>query len=846
MVIISTFSRKILLAIALLLSVNGINAEDFDFEVDGIQYSIESLSDLSVKVYKGPNVENVEIPEEVEYRDVHFNVTEIGDNAFQYASKIKNLTLPKTIKYIGDGAFSSCYKIEKIFISDLNAWFNIFFMGQAANPFYYSYNAELYLNGEKLTAIQIPDGIEKIKSFSCMGMNGCSVTIPSSTKVIDQRAFYESQVVSVYIPSSVTTIGKEAFYSCKNIKSLAIPNSVQTIGDDAFMESGIMTISLPNSISVLNTGLFFGSAITSITIPGSVLSIKNNAFSHCKDLTTVIIPNSVTSIGENVFEGCTNLSSVTIPNSVTSIGENVFRGCTNLSSVTLSNSMESIPDNTFEDCPNLTYLYIPSSIKQIGYIFGVERNSYTSDKLKQNINENRIVDVESLESWANIDFKIFPSNYPNSFIIGTQCANPLSFCKLAVQGEPVTELTIPEGVTEIKPYTFTACKGLNSLSIPSSVKAIGDGAFVYNDFSGITLPDTKMEFGDRVFCRCDNLKSTAFMNMQQTIGKRMFASCRGLSRIIIPNSISTIEDNAFQYCQNASFILISGSVNHIGEKAFTGCEAVDTIITNIVNPYVINDNCFDTSTRAFAKLLVPKGKAESYRNTTGWEFVSITEKPHDKYDSPIYLTANSYSIEYGDEIPTFDFSSEGAEVDGEPEICCNAEVGSEAGIYDIIISKGTVQNYNDHYINGTLTITKAPLVVKVEDVKREQYTENPEFVISYSGWKLNEDESVLDKKPIATTTATKDSPIGEYEIVLSGGESKNYDINYQNGILTIIESTGVCELSTEHPVDIYNMQGILVRSKATSFDGLPKGLYIVSGFTQRSPYCVKVNCGGER
>ena len=138
-------------------------------------------------------------------------------------------------------------------------------------------------------------------------------------------------------------------------------------------------------------------------------------------------------------------------------------------------------------------------------------------------------------------------------------------------------------------------------------------------------------------------------------------------------------------------------------------------------------------------------------------------------------------------------------------------------------------NYNDTYVNATLTITKAPLTVKVEDVTREQYLENPEFMITYTGWKLNENESVLIKKPTATTTATKDSPVGEYEIVASGGEAQNYELLYQNGVLTVTESTGIATISVTQPVNVYNIQGKMVRSKATTLKDLSKGVYIVNG-----------------
>jgi hypothetical protein len=195
----------------------------------------------------------------------------------------------------------------------------------------------------------------------------------------------------------------------------------------------------------------------------------------------------------------------------------------------------------------------------------------------------------------------------------------------------------------------------------------------------------------------------------------------------------------------------------------------------------------------------------------------------------VIVTAKSYTRKYGEANPTFEYEVSGAALDGTPEITCEATATSPVGTYPIVIKKGSVTNYNDSYVNGTLTITKAPLTVKVEDVTREQYQENPEFVIIYSGWKVGDDESVLTKKPTARTAATKDSPVGEYEIVVSGGEAQNYELKYENGTLTVIEPTGIAIISVAHPVAIYTMQGHKVRTKATTLEGLPKGVYIVNG-----------------
>ena len=196
----------------------------------------------------------------------------------------------------------------------------------------------------------------------------------------------------------------------------------------------------------------------------------------------------------------------------------------------------------------------------------------------------------------------------------------------------------------------------------------------------------------------------------------------------------------------------------------------------------------------------------------------------------IVIMAKSYTREYGEENPTFEFSTEGAALDGEPVIECEATVTSAVGTYDIVVKKGSVKNYNDTYVKGTLTITKAPLKVTVKDVEREQGQENPQFEVVYEGWKLQDTESVLTKKPVATTTATKDSPVGEYAITVSGGEAENYELTYQSGKLTVTVPSGIAELmKSGRPFDVYDVKGRKVRRQVTTLKGLKKGVYIIDG-----------------
>jgi len=155
-------------------------------------------------------------------------------------------------------------------------------------------------------------------------------------------------------------------------------------------------------------------------------------------------------------------------------------------------------------------------------------------------------------------------------------------------------------------------------------------------------------------------------------------------------------------------------------------------------------------------------------------------------DDAIKVTADNRTREYGEENPKFTYSSEGADLEGTPAITCEATATSPVGDYPIVISKGTVTNYNDSYVNGTLTITKAPLTITVSSASKKQGDPMPEFTVTYSGFKNGETAAVLTTQPTITCEATAASSAGTYPIIVSGAEAQNYNISYVNGILTIL------------------------------------------------------------
>jgi hypothetical protein len=96
-------------------------------------------------------------------------------------------------------------------------------------------------------------------------------------------------------------------------------------------------------------------------------------------------------------------------------------------------------------------------------------------------------------------------------------------------------------------------------------------------------------------------------------------------------------------------------------------------------------------------------------------------------------------------------------------------------------------------VTKTLSVSKKLLSVVPRDVARAVGLTNPSFQIRYEGFVGSDDESVLDKKPLASSMATFSSPVGNYPISVSGAADANYAFAYKTGKLTVRGLRGAYE-----------------------------------------------------
>lgn len=425
-----------------------------DFEVDGIYYNI--LSDTTVAVtYKGTSTTSaaykgtIIIPSNVIYNGTNYGVVSIGENAFTACTTLDSISIPNSVKAISNNAFGTC---------------------------------------TSLTSIVIPDGVTSMGEFVFYGCTKLQkVTIPRSVITIGYRSFLNTGIYNnasnwengvLYIDNCLIAI-KETFNG-----SLAVKENTRIIGGSASRYTNssqrptITALTLPESVTHIGTSAFAGTSITSLNLPKNLIYIGDYSLANTK-LTSLIIPNSVTYIGIKAFMNSTSLSSITIPNSVTYIGGQAFYGCSSLTSISLPESVTSIEDGTFMLCQNLTSIDIPNSVKSIGidaFSNCYKLSSITIPKSVQKINNTAFSQCHALTNtyytgtisqWCQIDF-------------GGPTANPIDYSmSLYVGNTLITELIIPDDITEIKANAFYNCQALTSLTIPKNITSIGQSAFAY-------------------------------------------------------------------------------------------------------------------------------------------------------------------------------------------------------------------------------------------------------------------------------------------------------------------------------------------------------------------------------
>ena len=346
-----------------------------------------------------------------------------------------------------------------------------------------------------------------------------------------------------------------------------------------------------------------------------VKEIADSAFSDRVSLTSVEIPDSITKIGALAFNECSGIMNFELPDSVTDVSCNSFlnSGYYNdknnwtddgvlyigkhliaarekiVGDIIIKDGTICIADQAFRKCQLFTTITIPDSIKHIG------ANAFDSCDALNEVNYKG-----TAEDWTAISFENYDSNpyfgYADNLYIKGELATE------------ITEVTIPENVTEISGYAFYKWGGLTKVNMHDNITSIGHSAFSGCEaLTEIALPESLVSIGTFAFHTCINLSEIVIPDGVTSISQGLFNSCQKLSSVTLGENVTIIEDSAFGGCERLQQINIPEGVISIGVLAFNCC----CDLTNIDIPAsvtYIGKKAFKDSglTKAF------------FGNKTGW------------------------------------------------------------------------------------------------------------------------------------------------------------------------------------------------------------------------------------
>ena len=190
---------------------------------------------------------NIDIPETL---DDKYTVTAIGNSAFFNRYYLSNVTIPQSVKSIGDEAFYGCTAMKSLTIKD------------AAT----SIGDSAFRNCTWLTTVNLGEHIT----------------------TIGEAAFLDCERLdNVTIPDSVTSIGDSAFARCYQLKTISLGKNIETIGDDDF-------------VGVIDGVFFYCTNLSKIIIPEKVKTIERNTFVGCSKLESITLPAGLTSFKDSL------------------------------------------------------------------------------------------------------------------------------------------------------------------------------------------------------------------------------------------------------------------------------------------------------------------------------------------------------------------------------------------------------------------------------------------------------------------------------------------------------------------------------------------------------------------
>lgn len=387
----------------------------------------------------------------------------------------------------------------------------------------------------------------------------------------------------------------------RSVEAAAEKESVQTTGTygqytyeihEGFAEitgcdKSVTVAEIPDTICIVTSSDVYAYPVT---------WIGEEAFSECKKLTSVILPVCTVGIGRFAFESCESLKNVTLPDQLLIIETGAFWYCSSLTEITIPARTDSIDESVFVGCDALNEIRVDENSEHFSVQDGALFTKDGTRMLRYPAGQAGRYTVP--DGTVQIDFGAFHN------------------------AQYLTEVVMPESLTELGGSCFAGCSMLRHIELPSHLTLIPSSAFEgCSSLEYITIPETVMSIDVHAF-RGAGLKEVRFPHALKSIGSGSFSSCNELRTIYIPKS-----------------------VEHIGEAAFSDCAHLLELVVSEQNPYFTSMEGVLFDKKCTTLLSCPGGKTGCYTVPDGVRMIGCYAFDGCASLSRVILKGNLESIE---------------------------------------------------------------------------------------------------------------------------------------------------------------------------------------------------------
>ena len=573
----------------------------------GVACQVKAIADNAFNSFW--NISKLEIPEGVET---------IGASAMSYMSSLMRVTLPSTLKSIGEKAFYGNSSLEvvasniaipcvlsgRVFkVESLNSQTNVWEESLSPATLYVPVNTRSKYDeaGWTVQFKKVVEG-ELLEAFD--GVLKYSYSTGSDEATVIQDDSYK-ELADVTIPATatlggktykVTAVGSSAFKACYSLSSVTLSSGLVSIGNSSFQNIGIAEIVFPNTLKSIGDDAFEDCwQISAVTLPENLESVGRYAFSYMSNLQKVVLPSTIQSIGDGAFFYNQNLalveSHITEP---FDISENVFAG-----------------SSTWDDT-NYVNIYYPSSA--ILYVPVGTKTKYASAKGWNML--SAIEEGELKEAFDGVLKYSYSTGSDEATVIHDDSYKDLD------------EVTIPA----------TATLGGKSYKVTT----VGNNAFKYcNNLTSVTLSSGLVSIGNYSFQNV-GIKEIVFPNTLKSIGEDAFEDCWKITTVTLPENLESVGSYAFSYMSNLQKVVLPSTIQSIGNRAFFRNQNLISVESHIIEPFDILESVFAVSSiwdetnyvyiysPSSAKLYVPAGTKSKYVAAKGWNMFAGIEEGEQK------------------------------------------------------------------------------------------------------------------------------------------------------------------------------------------------------------------------